>query len=298
MSANKQSMFRVTILLVVVLAFAAARLVLHNKPNFPPMQSAAMNSPAAEEAASGSATAETAAIDPATAPAPAPAPTIPATQTNPPTSKHTPPTTKTVAGPDDPVKAVGSKSAPVEMEIFSDYQCPTCGAFYEQTLKPLINDYVASGKVYLVHRDFPLPMHKYSYEAARWINAAARIGRFPEVEQALYDNQSSWSADGSIGKFVATALSPEDFKRVARMMEACPQDNAGVTPANFSQAGQSAHGCPFDASIEKDKALGNAVPVTGTPTFRFYYKGKTYGPMSGFVSWPIMKQFLDQVLSQ
>jgi protein-disulfide isomerase len=82
------------------------------------------------------------------------------------------------------------------------------------------------------------------------------------------------------------------------MMEACPPPAAGVTPASYSQAGKPAHGCPFDASIEKDKALGNTVPVSATPTFRFYYKGKTYGPMSGVVSWPIMKQFLDQVMSQ
>jgi len=195
-------------------------------------------------------------------------------------------------------KAIGSKTAPVTMEVFSDYQCPTCRVFYEQTLKPLISDYVSSGKVYLVHRDFPLPMHKYSYEAARWVNAAAKIGRYPEVEQALYDNQDSWAADGDIQKFVAASLSPADFKRVEKMMEACPFEASGVKPAKFSQGGQASRGCPFDAAIEQDKALGNTVPVSGTPTFRFYYKGKTYGPMSGFVQWPILKQFLDQVMSQ
>jgi protein-disulfide isomerase len=162
----------------------------------------------------------------------------------------------------------------------------------------LISDYVASGKVYLVHHDFPLPLHKYGYEAARWVNAAAVAGKYPEVEAALYDNQAAWSADGNIQKYVAAAMSPVDFKRVAKMMETCPPPAAGVTPASYSQAGKPAHGCPFDASIEKDKALGNTVPVSATPTFRFYYKGKTYGPMSGVVSWPIMKQFLDQVMSQ
>jgi protein-disulfide isomerase len=215
------------------------------------------------------------------------------------TAKHTPPVTKTAAVPDEYiVKAIGSKSAPVTMEVFSDYQCPSCGSLYEQTLKPLIGDYVASGKVYLVHRDFPLPVHKYSYEAARWVNAAALVGKYPEVEAALYDNQAAWSVDGNIQKYVAAAMSPVDFKRVAKMMEVCPPPAAGVSPASYLQTGKPAHGCPFDASIEKDKALGNTVPVSATPTFRFYYKGKTYGPMSGVVSWPIMKQFLDQVISQ
>ena len=55
------------------------------------------------------------------------------------TAKHTPPVTKTAAVPDEYiVKAIGSKSAPVTMEVFSDYQCPSCGSLYEQTLKPLI----------------------------------------------------------------------------------------------------------------------------------------------------------------
>jgi protein-disulfide isomerase len=215
------------------------------------------------------------------------------------TSKQTPPVAKTSAVQDEPVvKAIGSKNAPVTLEVFSDYQCPTCRVFYEQTLKPLISDYVASGKVYLVHRDYPLPMHKYSFEAARWVNAAAKLGRYPEVEQALYDNQDSWAADGNIQKWVAGALSKADFVRVAKLMEGCEMDNSAVKPASFLPAGQASHGCPLDGTIAKDKAIGDTVPISGTPTFRFYYKGKTYGPMQGYVSWPIMKQFLDQVMSQ
>ena len=68
-----------------------------------------------------------------------------------------------------PVKTFGNKNAPITMEVFSDYQCPSCGNFYEQTLKPLLgpDGYVAAGKVYLVHRDFPLEMHPYSAIAAR-----------------------------------------------------------------------------------------------------------------------------------
>jgi protein-disulfide isomerase len=294
-AGKKTTIFRAAVALIVVLAFAAARMALNNRTAVHQAQAAMASTPAVDEASTG----EGAPIASGAANMPAPA-SRPANEPAPQaTAKHAPAATKTSATPasdESILKAIGSKTAPVEMEIFSDYQCPTCGAFYEQTLKPLINDYVASGKVYLVHRDFPLPMHKYSYEAARWINAAAKIGRYPEAEQALYDNQAAWSADGDIGKFIAAALSPADFARVKKMMENCPQENAGITPASLTQAGQ--HACPFDASIEKDKALGNTVPVSGTPTFRFYYKGKTYGPMSGFVSWPIMKQFLDQVLSQ
>ena len=63
------------------------------------------------------------------------------------------------------------------------------GCFFLTATTPLMNDYVASGKVYLVHHDFPLPMHAHSLDAAKWANAAAEIGKFREVETALYTKQ-------------------------------------------------------------------------------------------------------------
>lgn len=187
------------------------------------------------------------------------------------------------------VKAMGSKDAPITMEVFTDYQCPTCRTFFEQTLRPLMNDYVAAGKVYLVHRDYPLPMHAYSRQAARWANAAAKIGKFEEVEGALYDNQQAWSADGNIQKYVATALSPSEFQRVEKMVAPCAPAT-GNAPA--------VAGCSVDDAILKDIALGQQIPVSGTPTYRFTYKGQTYPPGSGFVSWPILRQFFDRLMSQ
>ncbi|MGA8072891.1 MAG: thioredoxin domain-containing protein [Candidatus Acidiferrales bacterium] len=215
------------------------------------------------------------------------------------TQKKAAPPAKVAAASDEvPVKAIGSKSAPITMEVFSDYQCPSCKMLYEQTLKPLINEYVATGKVYLIHRDFPLPMHKYSTDAARWVNAGARLGRYPEVEAALYDNQEAWSADGNIQKFVAAALSPADFKRAEKMVETCVAESTGIKPASATSSPQGGHECSIDAAIAKDKALGNTVPITQTPTYRFYYKGQPYPPTPGYVSWPILKQFFDSLLAQ
>src|ERR1700683_275215 len=193
-------------------------------------------------------------------------------------------------------KSFGSKSAPITMEVFSDFECPSCRMLYEQTLRPMIQDYVASGKVYLVHRDFPLPMHKYSYEAARWADAAAKTGHYADVEQALFDNQAAWSADGSMQKYVQGGLSEADFRKVAKLMEGCELSAAGVKPASGSTA-QAGHGCAMDASIEHDLALGKAIPVEATPTLRFTYKGRPYNTQ-GFVSWQLLKQFFDQLLTQ
>jgi len=201
-----------------------------------------------------------------------------------------------------PVKAYGSKDAPITMEVFTDYQCPSCRNLYENTLRAMINDYVASGKVYLVHHDFPLPMHKYSYEAARWANAAARVGEFANVEAALYDNQDAWGADGNIAKYVSAAMSAAEFKRVEKLMEPCqgPISASDYAPgsARMVNVAQTDRGCPFDAYINADRAIGMRVPVQATPTYVITYKGQHLPPASGFVSWPILKQFFDSLLSQ
>jgi protein-disulfide isomerase len=149
----------------------------------------------------------------------------------------------------------------------------------------MINDYVASGKVYLVHHDFPLPQHKYGYEAARWANAAARVGEFANVEAALYDNQDAWGASGDIAKFVSAAMPASDFRRVEKLMQGCSlQDQPGS--------------CPLDGTINSDRAMGEQIPVRATPTYVIVYKGRRLPAASGAVSWPILKQFFDSLLSQ
>lgn len=192
-------------------------------------------------------------------------------------------------------KSLGSPSAPIKLIVYDDYECPACGQFYEQTLRPMIDTYVAEGKVYLVHRDYPLPppVHQFSRQAARWVNAAARIGKFEAVERALFDNQMGWSEFGSenpqgnMKPFVQAALTPAEFKRVERLMENCE-----------SNSHDEIKGCVVDPEIQRDMAAGELLPVRETPTFQIYYKGQPYPPESRFVAWSLLRQFFDQILSQ
>ena len=88
--------------------------------------------------------------------------------------------------------------APITIEVFSDYQCPQCKVFYLDTARQLMQSYIPSGKVYYVHRDFPLSMHSHSHDAALWLNAAAAAGDFQEAESVLYTKQDTWGASGNI----------------------------------------------------------------------------------------------------
>jgi protein-disulfide isomerase len=182
------------------------------------------------------------------------------------------------------------------MEVFSDYMCPQCRNFYMNSLSYMMQDYVASGKVYLIHRDFPLPIaqHKYNWDAARWETAAARIGKFEEVDRALYISEPAWEADGDIQKTVASVLSPADLKRVQKQVAPC----LNQTPVNLRPSASVGQSCSLDAFINQDIALGKQVPVQATPTYVITNKGNRLPAGSGFVSWPIMKQFLDSLASQ
>jgi protein-disulfide isomerase len=175
----------------------------------------------------------------------------------------------------DPHKAFGSKNAPVAMEVFSDYQCPACKTLFTATNRHLMDDYVSSGKVYLVHRDFPLPMHAHSRVAARYARAAAQIGKVEPVEQALFQNQEKWEQNGDVDSTVAAVLPAAEMAKVRALVK----------------------GGTLDAAIDKDYALGQTYRVNQTPTTVFHCKGQTY-PYAGVMTYDILKQFLDQLLSQ
>ena len=175
----------------------------------------------------------------------------------------------------DPTKAFGSKTAPVVVEIYSDFQCPACKQLFLNTTQKVMENYVNTGKVYLVHRDFPLPMHAYSRVAASYSRAAAHIGKCEPVEQALFQNQEKWETNGDVKGTVANVLSPTEMKKVQAIVDAKT----------------------LEPLIEKDKQLGTVLPVTQTPTSVFHSKGQNY-PYAGTLSYDVLKEFLDQLVAQ
>lgn len=176
----------------------------------------------------------------------------------------------------DPAKAFGSKNAPVIMEIFSDFQCPACRQLFTTTTQKVIDNYVNTGKVYLIHRDFPLPMHAYSRVAASYARAAAHIGRGEEVEQAIFQNQEKWEMTGDVQGTVAAALSPAEMRKVQALVDAKT----------------------YEPLIEKDRHLGMLIPVNQTPYTVLHTKSGQTFPVVGFVSYDVLKSFLDQLVAQ
>ncbi|EFO81234.1 DSBA oxidoreductase [Oscillochloris trichoides DG-6] len=115
----------------------------------------------------------------------APVPTTP-----PPTPRPFPQVLATSA--DDP-RAMGDPNAPVTIYEFTDYECPFCKQFYAETRAQLITEYVETGKVRLVARDFPLEIHASAMLAAVAGHCAAAQQNFWPMYETLFEtHQVEW----------------------------------------------------------------------------------------------------------
>jgi protein-disulfide isomerase len=105
----------------------------------------------------------------------------------------------TAAGPDsvllkraDHARIEGSASAPVWVIEVSDFQCPYCRQFHDDSYGELKRAYVDSGKVRLAYVNFPLSMHRNAFAASESAMCAGAQNKFWEMHDALFTTQRSW----------------------------------------------------------------------------------------------------------
>lgn len=141
---------------------------------------------------------------------------------------------------------LGSPTAPVRIDVYSDFACPACKNFHEQTLPLIVRDYVMTGKAYVVNREFPLAIeaHKHSKTAANYAVAAGRLGIYQPVSDAIFRDQQSWNATGKVWETVAGVLTPEQQKKIQAIVK---------EPA-------------VAASVQKDLDSGARERISSTPT--------------------------------
>jgi protein-disulfide isomerase len=175
----------------------------------------------------------------------------------------------------DPGKSMGSPGAPIRIEVFSDFECPACKGLHEQVLPLLMSDYVISGKVYLVNREFPLPMHKYSREAAGYAVAAARVGKYQQVSDALFKSQAIWAENGKVWDTVSPVLSATEAKKVQALAK-----DPGVL-----------------SEIEREAGLAKTEVINQTPTM-IVTRGSNRYPLAGAVNYNLLRSLLDGLLKK
>jgi len=174
-------------------------------------------------------------------------------------------------------KESGPSTAKVQIEIYTDYQCPACRDLYMNILPSLNRDYVQTGKIHLIHRDFPLPQHQFTITATRYANAAGVIGKYDIVAAQIFKTQPEWEQNGNVDAEVAKVLSPADLQKVRDLVKAPP--------------------AALEDSVKADQAMGNKDRLNQTPTIVIVANGKR-DVIGGITPYPILKSYIDKKLAQ
>jgi protein-disulfide isomerase len=179
------------------------------------------------------------------------------------------------AMPDPKGKVIGNPGAPIRLELYEDFACPTCRVAHENFLPQLVKDYVTPGKAYIVFRDYVLriPGHEYSRDAAKYAAAAARIGKYQAATDAIFRTQQLWAPTGQVWQNIASAFTPEEQKRIQAL---------------FKDPG-------IEKDVQDDIEAGNMLPLQQTPTLLIIAKGKKQ-PWTVWSSYPLLKSYLDTLL--
>ncbi len=113
------------------------------------------------------------------------------TPTQQPTQSPTPQIFNVKFDSDDPVK--GDPDAPITIIEFSDFECPFCSRFYQNTLPAIEKNYIDTGKAKLVYMDLPLDnLHKNARLAHIAAECADDQGKFWEYHDMLFGTQAEW----------------------------------------------------------------------------------------------------------
>ena len=182
------------------------------------------------------------------------------------------------APPDvDKAKAMGNPTAPILLELYSDFMCPHCKHVHEDILPAIILDFVKTGKAYLVFREFPLniPQHIHARPAANFATAAARVGKYDAVSDLLFRTQQQWGISGRVWETVASALTPEEQKKVQALA-----NDPGVL-----------------AEVQRDVDRGMRAMINQTPTMIVTYKLKQQ-PWIEWDNYDLFKGYLDALLKK
>lgn len=179
------------------------------------------------------------------------------------------PSNEKVEASEDDDDVLGDLNAKVIIIEFSDYQCPFCKKFYDETLPSLKKDYINTGKVKLIYRDYPLSsIHPQAQKSAEAAECAGEQRKYYEYHDKLFKNQK--------------ALDIENLKKYAKEL--------GLNTNQFNDCLDSNK---MASEVQKDLEDGQNLGVDGTPAF--FINGI---PLTGAQPFEAFKNIIEQELSK
>lgn len=136
----------------------------------------------------------------------------------------------------------GAANAKIAVIEFSDFQCPFCGRYDKETYPQLEKEYIETGKIKYVWRDYPLDFHKQAFKAAEAAHCAGEQGKFWDMHDHLFENQKN--------------LALEELPKYAESLK--------LNKTLFQQCLDSGR---YAEDIKKDMTEAGNAGISGTPSF-------------------------------
>ncbi len=173
---------------------------------------------------------------------------------------------------------LGKADAPITMIEFSDYECPFCSKYSRSTLPAIKAEYIDTGKLKYVFRDFPIDrIHPQARKAAEAAHCAGDQGKYWKMHDLLFGNQK--------------ALQVDKLKAYARRLD--------LDPKAFADCLEKRR---HAAKVQKNYEDGVTAGVRGTPSF---FLGKTSSDdkikgvlISGARPIKIFRQAIERLLKE
>ena len=178
---------------------------------------------------------------------------------------------------DNASPALGNPNAPITMVEFGDYQCTFCSKFFHETENSIITNYIKTGKVKILFKDYII-LGQDSMNAANAAHCANDQKLFWEYHSMLYNNwageDTGWADLAHLHEFANTlGLDMSVFSR-------CMSDLKWNELVNLS-------------SID-----GQKLGVSGTPTFFVIDQNNDVMKIVGAQHYDVFKQIFDSVLDE
>lgn len=141
----------------------------------------------------------------------------------------------------------GSPDAKVWFVIVSDFQCPYCKQWHDETLEAVRAEYVKTGKVRMAYINYPLGNHQHAWPTATAAMCAAEQSKFWQYHDAVFATQQKWAAMPS----------------AAALLDSL----AGSVGVGMRQWRECVASDRMRAVIRSDKSRAEAAGVNSTPTF-------------------------------
>lgn len=174
---------------------------------------------------------------------------------------------------------LGEKNAQVTIIEFSDYQCPFCRKFWQDTLPSIKKDYIDTGKVKLVYKDFPLGFHPGAIPYAQAARCAREKGgdeAYFKMHDKIFQEQNK--LDGGTVQSTIEYPGDETLKKWAK--------DIGY------DIGSCLDSDKYKSEVQNDLSEGSSAGIQGTPGF--FVNGQL---VSGAQPFSVFKQLIDTELS-